>query len=290
MHVEKLKESRKAVGEGAAVSISSGNQSFDSMMKTNFASLIANVKKRKAVEKLKQLEEKKVEEIVEDKHSPLSSVVPVSTTECYKNSLRGNEKEQQNSSDSLFEDIDHLKSGCITSEVDEDVLKKNYDDMQDLNVNPESDLKQNSLPYHLEETYSEVPDSIKNCSPIHEHRNPFPMATTPTSSSPAQTITATPNSTGLSLSNASSVTEVITAPSLDSKSPSIVGPWSCNKCTYLNTIRKWSIARCEMCDAKRPNINSKQEYFHNSADQGHMYQTRNKIRRTGEVATITIDD
>jgi len=38
----------------------------------------------------------------------------------------------------------------------------------------------------------------------------------------------------------------------EKQSPSICGPWQCSICTYLNTTRIWTSAKCEMCDTKRP--------------------------------------
>ena len=34
--------------------------------------------------------------------------------------------------------------------------------------------------------------------------------------------------------------------------PSVVGPWVCPKCTFRNTTRTWSNAKCEICLGKRP--------------------------------------
>ena len=41
------------------------------------------------------------------------------------------------------------------------------------------------------------------------------------------------------------------------QSPSICGPWACSTCTYWNENRKWTNATCEMCNSKRPRVNSK---------------------------------
>ncbi|GAX15333.1 hypothetical protein FisN_8Lh374 [Fistulifera solaris] len=40
---------------------------------------------------------------------------------------------------------------------------------------------------------------------------------------------------------------------------SIVGPWTCKLCTFLNTNRTWTKAKCEMCDSPRPSVTETQE-------------------------------
>ncbi|GAX22382.1 hypothetical protein FisN_8Hh374 [Fistulifera solaris] len=40
---------------------------------------------------------------------------------------------------------------------------------------------------------------------------------------------------------------------------SIVGPWTCKLCTFLNTKRTWSTAKCEMCESPRPSFTETQE-------------------------------
>jgi len=35
------------------------------------------------------------------------------------------------------------------------------------------------------------------------------------------------------------------------KKKSVTGEWQCSKCTYINKVRKWSSATCEMCDNPR---------------------------------------
>ena len=36
------------------------------------------------------------------------------------------------------------------------------------------------------------------------------------------------------------------------RTTSIVGPWTCTKCTLVNENRTWSTAKCELCEAPRP--------------------------------------
>lgn len=254
-HIERLKESRKAVGEGTSASISSGNESFDELMKNNFANMIAEVRKRKAVEKLKQQQEG--DENVDDEDQKHSSYVTVSNAavESSNTSSKGNNEEKE------------------ISVVQNENINISFDDRFDVFDHPTHACLQEDV---VESVATDINTKVRSSPNLDRYNS----TTLSPSSSSTPAVSTSSKQDNLNYPSFNQSLNSIRDPMKPKDSPSIVGPWTCNQCTFFNTKRTWTTASCEMCDTSR------------SVDtlrQGGS-QSSKRLRSSNEISTIIIDN
>ncbi len=124
--------------------------------------------------------------------------------------------------------------------------------------NQENEPKDNALELLGSESRSRAPVSPRVTKRPFEAMCPYSSATSISDVSPPRLWIATPR-------NDYSIKQpkqprFHNAPSKSHTSKgSIVGPWTCKLCTFSNTNRTWSTAKCEMCESPRQSSIDSQE-------------------------------
>mmetsp|Transcript_32476 Transcript_32476/g.63592 ORF Transcript_32476/g.63592 Transcript_32476/m.63592 type:complete len:378 (-) Transcript_32476:147-1280(-) len=281
---------------GGSTKPSSGEESFDALVKKNYQDMIRDLKERKQKEKLKTIavkenvdendevadqwkeEEQKETSVdklssdaaispsgfvgVDDRTSALTGMKHVdgSTSAEPEAALQSPSNTLKNSVPNSCEISKHLGTKSTLEMINSD---------QSMMHRAVSAAAPPSLP-HLSPNNSVMPPTLINSHVSTSESTgaayeSVSVATTPNPSSGTQIETAVHSQThSPQLQNVSSMSAVYySAPGLKSmratphssmssrSKGSIIGPWSCSRCTFFNEKRNWSGAKCEVCNNPR---------------------------------------
>lgn len=258
-HMEELKKTRKAAGEDSTVTVSSGNKAFDSSIKMGFSNLVNELKKRKVAE-MQKIKEEKNSSVTAD-----NTFINDSQTErLASNDVKEAPKCFDEDKPLSLSNNTTKKTSSIEKERSNDITQKDYD-RRNLNALIEDGQTAHSHGINSPSFTSKV--SISDSAQENNSSDSFEVINAE--------LKARSHERKTSIVQEIVDSELLTPETKKfskSDSPSIVGPWTCSKCTFLNKTRKWSEARCEMCNSKRPK------------------SSNSFAQPCSEVITITIDD
>ena len=227
-----LKQSRASVAEGTTVS--SGCASFDQEMKTNFARMIADTKKRMEQQKKQQKNGSK-----KDTEQSFAPSVQQPRDKVLKKAPRTSQTDQSADSQS------QLSSNPASATHD-----SNQSTVQGVAVSTNSkNDKKGSLgkSKHGHEAQPTKTARTTNATSKPNAKRPSSASNDQSRSSLSSRKRSKPStSKAITASDTSS-----SVPTTTRSTPSILGQWTCSRCTFLNKNRIWSTARCEVCDFRR---------------------------------------
>jgi len=266
--MQNLWEARKRAGKGEDVLVRSGNEKFDALIKNNFSDMIRALKEQKRkVNKKKEMEgcndENRNDEMgtnikgVDTPHnepskkassgeSPNTQKLSMEAETVNVSSCKNNSQGQNNNQD-RFVSLSGIAHEAI--KINDKTTSPESESLQDTDEfkapsslggsctskeylatpNTSFDVKKWIDDQFVQDIDDETPRCKKDVSSL---QNEFPSVTH-----------------SISYSNEKPTKQ-------DNFSPSLIGAWDCPACTYKNEKRTFSFARCEICNTKRPSVES----------------------------------
>ena len=227
--MQNLWEARKRAGKGEDVLVRSGNEKFDALIKNNFSDMIRALKEQKRKgNKKKEMEgcndENRNDEMVSSCKNNSQGQDKhrfVSLSGIAHEAIKINDKTTSPESESLH-DTDDFKA---PSSLEGSCTSKEH--LATPNTSSES------MKWIDENLIQDIDDETPRCKKdVSSLQNEFPSVTHSISYSDEKPTKR------------------------DNFSPSLIGAWDCPACTYKNEKRTFSFARCEICNTKRPSVES----------------------------------
>ena len=273
LHIQRIKNARKAVGEGASVVVASGNSSFDSKFTQGFKELCANLKKRK-------LEESATSEDNQDGMSTKNPATPerISYTSIPDSTPSTGELLASRDSTSKTEDS---SEGPQPANKDAPTTRPEVRSPEDSVIDSDVSVITKSSPHHNASqsrslaTAQELPiirpqkefvppdETVRQCSEDSNSSSVVVMPSKALNPPAAVGSVTSPQATQKTRQkrHLSEAEEEISLHEWRAKllrivgdrssAPSSVGPWNCPRCTFYNDVRIGSRSKCAMCESPR---------------------------------------
>jgi hypothetical protein len=242
-YMGKIKEAREKLGEndgiGKNVKLSSGNMAFDKKMRGGFDHLVAKLNER----------EKQQESRSEAPKNTGSNAVGDNS-----NSVEANlEATETDQTESCSAEFDKKLAAAAPS-----VKKSPPPPSDEFDEKPAADSNtdiQPASPMDLHEKFIAVNQDENNAASANDE-DPTPPSQSSKKSSKASKRAAPKASLSLSkvngtLKKKNALPDSNTFPKRPRNHRSIAGPWACEICTFLNTMRAFANASCEICGHSR---------------------------------------
>ena len=254
MHLKRLKDTRKASGQCASVEVTSGNAAFDTKLDNGFAKMIADLKQRETTTG-------GVSGQVSDTANDDKQVAAAAASLSVSSNPATDQKIQ--ATDSKAEGMDAPSPASLSSSGPPADLSQPALEVAIVRVSYRNNTAPSSLP--------RIPPqkSFSLSPPLFDEDNG--------NSNDSSVIVLVPTTTALKAPHkpaAAQATPQVTPAAIRKRTPptmreriaqpkkrvkvnsndmpsSIVAPWACSCCTFLNKKRKGSRAKCQMCENPR---------------------------------------
>jgi hypothetical protein len=239
-YLETIRRSLKKKGEGEDTKITSGCSEFDNQMKDKFDMLTKQLKQRRKASKAGST----VESVDSQKPSPVLASKEMDE----KRSSLAESAAKHGSSPSVTEENEiHSKKSPVASSATE---------TSDTSISKPAlliDLVEDTLDNEQSNTPSlqRVKDTSASSTTPKTKKSPKPVKSATPKASLSQSKLAVKPREGTKRERGSPVDTDSSHLKRRRNQRSAAGPWECNTCTFINSVRKWTNTNCQMCNNPR---------------------------------------